>query len=62
MLISYATLLHGVSTIDPEKKIDFNDPRGRWFLGLYSNDTDNVKKRKTTNPLGKKFPSPPLPL
>ena len=62
MLISYATLLHGVSTIDPEKKIDFNNPRGRWFLGLYSNDTDNVKKRKTTNPLGKKFPSPPLPL
>ena len=61
MFIGYATVLHGVSTVDPDVKLNYKDPRGRWFLGLYSNDTDNVKKRKTTNPLGNKFPSPPLP-
>ena len=62
MLIGYATVLHGVSTIDPEVMLNYHSPRGRWFLGLYSNDTDVVKKRKTTNPKGKFYPSPSLPL
>ena len=67
MLIGYATVLHGVSKIDPVKKVNFNSPRGRWFLGLYTNDTDNIKKRRTTVPRGKSFrgksfPAPSLPL
>ena len=62
MLIGYATILHGVSTIDPEQKINYNSPRGRWFLGLYSNDTDTIKKRRTTISYGKNYPSPNLPL
>ena len=62
MLIGYATVLHGVSTIDSEVKLNYNSPRGRWFLGLYSNDTDVIKKRRTTNPKGKFYPSPSLPL
>ncbi len=62
MLISYATVLHGVSQIDHFEKVNYNTPRGRWFLGLYSNDTDTIKKRKTTGSFGKKFPSPMLPL
>ena len=67
MLIGYATVLHGVSKIDPVKKVNFNSPRGRWFLGLYTNDTDNIKKRRSTVPRGKSFrgksfPSPSLPL
>ena len=62
MLIGYATVLHGVATIDSEVKLNYNSPRGRWFVGLCSEDTDVVKKRKTTNPKGKFYPSPSLPL
>ena len=62
MLIGYATIIHGVATVDPNKKVNFNSPRGRWFLGLYSNDTDIVKKRRTTKSHSDKYPSPNLPL
>ena len=62
MMIGYATILHGVSKIDPASKVNFNSPKGRWFLGLYSNDSDNVKKRRTTKSEGKNFPTPSLPL
>ena len=62
MLIGYATILHGVSVVDPHIKLDYQNPRGRWFMGLYSNDTDTIKKRKTTISWGKKFPTPSLPL
>ncbi len=62
MLIGYATILHGVSVVDPHIKLDYHNPRGRWFMGLYSNDTDTIKKRKTTISWGKKFPTPSLPL
>ena len=62
MMIGYATILHGVSKIDPVSKVNFNSPKGRWFLGLYSNDSDNVKKRRTTKSEGKNFPTPSLPL
>lgn len=62
MLTSYATVLHGVSQIDYGKKIDYNSPKGRWFLGLYSNDSDHLKKRKTQHSFGKKYPTPFLPV
>ena len=62
MLIGYATVLHGVSVVDPHIKLDYHNPRGRWFMGLYSNDTDTIKKRKSTISYGKKFPTPSLPL
>ena len=56
MMIGYATILHGVSKIDPFRKVNFNSPKGRWWLGLYSNDTDNVKKRRTTKSESRNFP------
>ena len=61
MLTSYATVLHGVSQIDSGKKINYNSPTGRWFLGLYSNDSDTIEKRRTTVSLGEKYPTPLLP-
>ena len=62
MLTSYATVLHGVSQIDSKEKVNYNSPKGRWFLGLYSNDSDMVKKRKTTKSKGTKYLTPKLPI
>ncbi len=50
--IGLATIKHGVETIDPDSNgdVDWYGDSGRWFLGLYSNDSDNVKNRKTAAP------------
>ncbi len=45
--IGYATIMHGVDTVDPDKKTDWLAKDGRWWLGLYSNSTDMVSKRAT---------------
>jgi hypothetical protein len=47
--LGVGTIKHGVSQIDSyfNGKIDWNGPSGRWFLGLYSNDSDHVKNRIT---------------
>jgi hypothetical protein len=37
----YANIIHGVDKIDDDKNSE------RWFLGLYTNDSDLVEKRKT---------------
>jgi hypothetical protein len=49
MSFGMATIMHGVSTIDPDysDEIDWYGYRGRWFLGLYSNDSDEVVNRIT---------------
>ena len=52
--LGYATVMHGVDRIDPEKKPDWSTKDGRWWLGLYSNSTDMVSKRAT----GKKINIP----
>ena len=49
-VIAYPTVLHGVSTIDEHKKPNWHDdPRGRWFLGLYTNDSNENKNRITSH-------------
>ncbi|NDD59279.1 MAG: hypothetical protein EBZ47_08575 [Chlamydiae bacterium] len=45
--IGYATVYHGVATIDPESAFDWNANDGRWFLSMYSNASDEVKNRHT---------------
>ena len=48
MGFGYATILHGVNPIDPAMESDWkNTGKGRWFLGLYSNDSDEKEKRHT---------------
>ncbi|MBI4063320.1 MAG: hypothetical protein HY401_03345 [Elusimicrobia bacterium] len=47
MGIAYATVLHEVAPVDPHEKINWNSNEGRWFLGLYSVDSDMVKNRHT---------------
>ena len=51
MVCCYPTVVHGVDAVDPQEPLDWNSSKGRWFLGLYSNDSNHVKKRSTTVPL-----------
>lgn len=48
----YATLMHGVKTINHSRlkknNANFSSKSGRWYLGLYSNDSDEIKNRKTS--------------
>ena len=46
--IGLATVKHGVSLIDPGSFSGWNRD-GLWFLGLYSNDSDMVKARRTAS-------------
>ena len=50
MAIGYATIYHGVREVDPEVNLDWTSNQGRWFLGLYSNDSD-VKTERATGKL-----------
>lgn len=49
--IGFATVMHGVDRIDPDKKPDWTKKDGRWWLGLYSNSTDHVENRATGQPV-----------
>ena len=43
--IAYATIQHGVSLVDPNGKTDWQSNDGRWWMGLYSNSSDEVAVR-----------------
>ena len=45
----YATVRHGVDPVDIDKTPDWSAKDGRWFLGLYSNSSDEVKNRHTAH-------------
>lgn len=47
-MITYPTVLHGVDTVDPGTPLDWTTPKGRWFIGLSSVDTDYGQERQTT--------------
>jgi len=61
LLTIFPTIIHGVAAVDPDKELQWGSKEGRWFLGLYSNDSDHVPKRVTTKSLGEQYPSPSLP-
>tara|TARA_B100000686_G_C16589547_1_gene862581 strand:- start:3 stop:887 length:885 start_codon:yes stop_codon:yes gene_type:complete len=47
--ICYATIYHGVAPVNKEKEPNWNDVNdGRWFLSMYSNESDEVKNRHTS--------------
>ena len=50
-VIFYGSLAHGVEIIDPHKKLSWNSNEGRWFLGMFVNDSDHVKNRITSEDL-----------
>lgn len=54
--IGYATIYHGVAPVNLNKEPDWQDVNdGRWFLSLYSNETDIHKKRHTSSGVSKKL-------
>ena len=45
----YATIKHGVKKINGHATdYDWKSEKGRWFIGLYSNDSDEISNRKTS--------------
>lgn len=46
MVCGYPTVVHGVELVDEHKALDWSSMGGRWFLGLYSNDSDYVKDKQ----------------
>ena len=52
MGFGYATIMHGVKKINSSvKNYNWRSNKGRWFIGLYSNDSDEIKNRKTSKPI-----------
>jgi len=46
--IGFATIHHGVAPVNKKKEPSWNDVNdGRWFLSMYSNESDEVKNRHT---------------
>ena len=50
-VIFYGSLVHGVDAVDPDEKLIWNSNKGRWFLGMFVNDSDHVKNRITAKDL-----------
>lgn len=47
MSFTFPTVAHGVAPVDEDLPLDFKNSRGRWWLGMFSVDSDMVKDRKT---------------
>jgi hypothetical protein len=51
----YATIKHGVKKINGNSTdYDWESKKGRWFIGLYSNDSDEISNRKTSKATSEK--------
>ena len=46
-VIFYGSIAHGVQPVDPEKKLVWKSNKGRWFVGMFVNDSDHIKNRIT---------------
>ena len=56
-VLFYGSIGHGVETVDPKEKLIWNSNKGRWFIGMFVNDSDHVKNRITAKDLTKSVPS-----
>lgn len=54
--IGYATVYHGVAPCDRHKQPDWDATDGRWFLSMYSNESDHVVNRHTGKPVKLNIP------
>ena len=50
-VIFYGSIVHGVEAVDKNKKLDWNSYNGRWFVGMFVNESNHVKNRITANDL-----------
>ena len=47
----YGSIIHGVDVVDKHKKLDWKSYDGRWFVGMFVNDSNHVKNRETASDL-----------
>ena len=52
-VIFYGSIAHGVEKVDPKEKLSWKSNKGRWFIGMFVNDSDHVKNRMTAKDLAK---------
>ena len=50
-VIFYGSIVHGVEKVDPQEKLSWKSNKGRWFLGMFVNDSDHVQNRVTSKDL-----------
>ena len=50
-VIFYGSIAHGVEKVDPQEKLSWKSNKGRWFLGMFVNDSDHVNNRITAKDL-----------
>ena len=50
-VIFYGSIAHGVEKVDPQEKLSWKSNKGRWFLGMFVNDSDHVQNRVTSKDL-----------
>ena len=46
-VIFYGSIAHGVEAVDSNEKLSWKSNKGRWFVGMFVNDSDHVKNRIT---------------
>ena len=46
-VIFYGSIAHGVESVDPKEKLSWKSNKGRWFVGMFVNDSNHVKNRIT---------------
>ncbi len=46
-VIFYGSIAHGVEAVDPKEKLSWKSNKGRWFVGMFVNDSNHVKNRIT---------------
>lgn len=47
----YGSIIHGVEPVDPDRVLNWHSLEGRWFVGMFVNDSDHVKGRTTARDL-----------
>jgi len=50
-VIFYGSIAHGVEKVDPQEKLSWKSNKGRWFIGMFVNDSDHVHDRLTAKDL-----------
>ena len=45
-VIFYGSIVHGVDVVDRNKKLNWKTYKGRWFIGFFSNDSDEIESRQ----------------
>tara|TARA_B100001741_G_C16527597_1_gene587867 strand:- start:108 stop:977 length:870 start_codon:yes stop_codon:yes gene_type:complete len=50
-VIFYGSIIHGVDKVDPNLKLNWKNNDGRWFIGMFVNDSDHVKNRSVAKDL-----------